>query len=306
MSTRLHLVLISAALAGTWGMVAVPLAAQRGAETAAPAAPAAGGQRGQRGAPQTPAGPTPRLANGKPDLSGLWANPYTPNMGRGVLNPTTRQPLTFPRQGEALPDAAAAAAGAARTYDLPYTEWGLKEWKTYDPVKNGDYAGNCMPFGMSRNINSPHGLQLIHNPDALAFLFEQNTWFHWVPTNPAFKWPADLPPAWNGISTGRWDGDTLIIETSSFNGYTKLDTSGHPHSKELKMINTFTRTDSRTMTHTVTVHDPKTYTQDWMNLRTWRIKPYPDVIMEYSCEENNLQNLFDGAIKVWKIPDNVD
>ena len=50
----------------------------------------------------------------------------------------------------------------------------------------------------------------------------------------------------------------------------------------------------------MTVHDPKTYTQDWMNVRTWRIKPASDVLMEYSCEENNLQNIVDGAIKLWK------
>ena len=139
-----------------------------------------------RAAPQPPAGPTPRLANGKPDLSGHWQNPYTPNMaGRGlVLDPKTRQPLTFARQGEALPDAAANTGNstARRTFDLPYTEWGLKHWKEYDPVKNGEYTASCLPFGMSRNINSPHGLVIVHHPDSLAFLFEQNTWFHWVPT----------------------------------------------------------------------------------------------------------------------------
>jgi hypothetical protein len=261
------------------------------------------GQRGQRGqAPQAPAGPTPRLANGKPDLSGLWQDPYTPNMAaRGaLLDPKTRQPLTFARQGEPIPGAA-----TTRTFDLPYTEWGLKHWKEYDPVKNGDYAGSCLPFGMSRNLNAPHGLLIIHHPDALAFLFEQSNWFHWVPTTD-FKWPADLPASWNGVSTGRWDGDTLIIETTGFNGYTNLDTTGHPHSKEMKMINTFLRTDSRTMQHTVTIHDPKAYTQDWMNARTWRIRDYPDVIMEYSCEENNLQNLFSGVIKPWKVPDEED
>ena len=66
------------------------------------------------------------------------------------------------------------------------------------------------------------------------------------------------------------------------------------------MINTFLRTDSNTMQHTVTIHDPKTYSQDWMNVRTWRLKPAGDVLMEYSCEENNLQNIVDGAIKLWK------
>ena len=249
----------------------------------------------------------PRLANGKPDLSGHWANPYTPHMAaRGVFDPATRQPLKFERQGEALPDAKAPAAGGARTYDLPYTEWGLQQWKAYDPVANGDYAGNCFPFGMSRNINSPHGLQIIHNPDALAFLFEQDTWFHWVPLKEGFKWPADIPESWNGVSTGRWDGDTLIMETSNFNGYTKLDTAGHPHSKQLKLTNTFKRIDSQTMEHTVTVHDPKTYTRDWMNIRTWRLKPDNDVIMEYSCNENNLRALIEGSIKVWQYPEDVD
>ena len=265
-------------------------------------APVPAAQRGRGAAPAAPAGPTPRMANGKPDLSGLWADPYTPNMALRAVDVMTRQPLKFARQGEVLAD----AVDPKRTFDLPFTPWGLKKWKEYDPVGKGDYAGNCLPFGMSRNINAPHGLQIIHNPDALAFLFEQNTWFHWVPTNPSFKWPPDLPESWNGLSTGHWDGDTLVIVTKGFNGYTRLDTNGHPHSHEMVMTNTFLRTDSNTMQHTVTVHDPKTYTQDWMNVRTWRIKPYPDVIMEYSCEENNLQNLFDGAIKVWHAPDDDD
>src|SRR5262245_53870855 len=90
-----------------------------------------GAGRAGGAAPAAPAGPTPRLANGKPDLSGHWANPYTPNMALRAVDPATKQPLKFARQGEALPDAIAPASGsAARTYDLPYTAWGLKQWKT--------------------------------------------------------------------------------------------------------------------------------------------------------------------------------
>jgi len=267
--------------------------------------PAASGASPAAAAKQ-PAGPAPHLPNGKPDLSGHWANPYTPDMAvKGtVLDPKTLKPLAV--SGAALSDAKPAAIGGGqRTFDLPYTEWGLKRWKSYDPVNDGDYAGSCMPFGMSRNINSPHGLQIVQNDGSIALLFEQNTWFHWVPTN-GMKWPADLPASWNGVSTGRWDGDTLIVETTGFNGYTRLDTAGHPHSKQLKLINTFTRIDARTVQHTVTVHDPKTYTQDWMNVRTWRLKPPSDVIMEYSCEENNLGNLTSGAIKMWQPPQDED
>ena len=278
-------------------------AAQRGAGAAEPQAGARGGG-GRRGAANLPpAGPTPRFSDGKPDLSGLWANPYTPHMARGntVLDPATRQPLDFPRKGEALPD----AAGEPKTYDLPYTERGLKEWKAYDAAKNGDYAGSCLPFGISRSMNSPHGTQIVHNPSAVTFLFETDNWFHWVPIDPNFKWPAALVATWNGYSVGHWEGDTLVIVTSRFNGYTKLDTNGHPHSKDMVITNTFTRTDSKTMQHTVTVHDPKIYTKDWMNVRTWRIKDYPDVIMEYSCAENNL-GIDEGTITKWKFPEAVD
>jgi hypothetical protein len=229
--------------------------------------------------------------------------------GRGsVLDPTKKrpdgtccEPLTFERQGEPIPE----SKGTPKTFDLPYTDWGRKKWAEYDPVTNGDYAGSCLPFGWSRNINSPHGVQLIQNNDALAMLFEQNTWHTWIPTKEGFKWPADLPRTWNGSSVGRWDGDTLIVETKGFNGYTKLDTNGHPHSKDVVFISTFLRTDSNTIQHTVTVHDPKAYTKDWMNVRTWRIKASTDVLMEYSCEENNL-GLDDGAIVRWKFPENVD
>jgi len=267
-----------------------------------------GGARGGRGgAPAAPAGPAPRLPNGKPDLSGHWANPYSPNMAQRIYDPSKRnadgtyEVLTFEHQGEPIPE----SKGTPKTFDLPYTDWGRKQWAEYDPVANGDYAGSCLPFGMSRNINSPHGLQMVQNNDALAILFEQNTWFHFIPTDASFKWPADLPPSWNGVSTGRWEGDTLIVETTGFNGWTRLDTTGHPHSKEMKMINTFLRTDSNTIQHTVTVHDPKAYTKDWMNVRTWRLKTDADVIMEYSCEENNL-GVYDGAIKRWTPPEDVD
>ena len=92
--TVMSLMAASAIIAGV--CLAPPLEAQRGQDGAAPPAgqrgAGAGGQRGGRGAPQTPAGPTPRLPNGKPDLSGLWANPYTPNMAADAA------PRSIPRR----------------------------------------------------------------------------------------------------------------------------------------------------------------------------------------------------------------
>jgi hypothetical protein len=293
---------------GGGGAAAAPAAGGAQAPAGAPAAGAArggGGRGGGRGAaaPAVPAGPTPRLSNGKPDLSGHWNNPYTSDMAaRGsVVDPTTHMPITFARQGETFPSAPPMANGnRPKTFDLPYTAYGLKHWLDYDPVHNGDYTGNCLPFGFSRSINAPRGLQIIQNNDSISLMFEQNSWFVWIPTD-GKKWPENYPEAWNGLSTGHWDGDTLVIETDRFNGYTRLDTAGHPHSKGLKIITTLLRTDSNTIQHTVTIHDPKAYTQDWTNVRRWTLQPATNFIMEYACEENNV-GAYDGSITAWKRP----
>ena len=69
--------------------------------------------------------------------------------------------------------------------ELPYTAWGKSKWDGYDAFMqtNGDYVGNCLPFGMSRSIYGPHPLQIIHDNDHLVMLFEQNSMFHIVPTD---------------------------------------------------------------------------------------------------------------------------
>src|SRR5438093_365071 len=105
-------------------------AAQGQAGGAAPAQGGRGGGAGRGGgrgaaANLPPAGPTPRMPNGKPDFSGHWNNPYTPNMagvrGANALDPATLMPFDWPHKGEPLPD----ANGAMKTFDLPYTDWGL-------------------------------------------------------------------------------------------------------------------------------------------------------------------------------------
>src|SRR5213079_606971 len=106
-STRLNQGLMWAAIVAALAVTPVLTLAQRegGGAPAAQGAPAGGGARGGgRGAAANlpPAGPAPKLANGKPDLSGHWTNPYTPNMAQRVFDPMTKQPMTFARQGEVL------------------------------------------------------------------------------------------------------------------------------------------------------------------------------------------------------------
>ncbi len=219
---------------------------------------------------QPPAGPTPRTAAGKVDFSGVWSKPYVPDMTKDG------------RDQKGAPQ-------------LPFTSWGEAEWKNYDAAK-GDYTGACLPFGMTRSVNTPEPMQIVQTDKYFTFLFEQNSWFVVVPIDgrPHRQGIA----TWFGDSVGHWDGDTLVIDTTNFNGKTRLDTIGHPHSDQLHLVQRFSRPDLGHIAYEVTVDDPKTFAKPFTNTRTFTLRPDWE-IMEYSCEENN-KSLWEGRIKVPK------
>ena len=203
-------------------------------------------------------GAAPRLSNGKPDLSGVWQRPYVPDMTRNGRG----------QKGEA---------------ELPFTPAGLADWSGYDAA-NGDYTGSCFPFGLMRSVNAPYPLQIVQTDKYVVLLFETNTWFHIVPID-GRDHPKEPEPTWFGSSVGKWNGDTLVVDTVGFNGYTRLDTVGHPHSDALHMIQTFRRPDTDHIEYTVTIDDPKMYTKPWKNERAFTLMK--GELIEYSCEENN-------------------
>lgn len=223
-----------------------------------------------------PTGPAPRTASGKPDFSGVWDHPYVPDMAAtNARNPALQK-----------------GAGP-----LPYTQAGLDNIKSYDPEKNGDYTGMCMPFGLMRSMNAPYPIQILQTEKHVAFLFEQNTWFHVVPFRSAHS--AEPNPTWFGESIARWDGDTLVVDTIGFNGWTRLDTRGNPHSDKLHMVQTFRHMDAGHVAYTVTITDPVFYQKPWTNERTFTLTNGD--LIEYSCEENN-RSLWEGRIKLWIPP----
>lgn len=222
--------------------------------------------------------PAPRLSNGKPDFSGVWGRPYVPDITRSFTNENGTSNV-----GEA---------------DLPFTDWGQQEWDNYDPAANGDYAGSCMPFGWLRSF-SPHPMQILQNNDHIAFLFEQSTMFALVPTDG--REHRGWGPTWFGDSVGRWDGDTLVIEAVNFNGWAKLDTSGHPFSPDATLTMMFRRLDMGHVEFDWILDDPTTYTSPISNQRVFVLTPDIEV-MEYACMEGNLDLLIEGVISPWRPP----
>ena len=214
-----------------------------------------------------PAGPTPRLPSGKVDFGGVWQKPYVPDMTKDGKD----------QKGFSV---------------LPFTPWGEAEWTSYDAAE-GDYTGSCLPFGMTRSVNTPEPMQIIQTGKYFAFLFEQNSWFTVVPIDG--RPHGNGIPTWFGDSVGHWEGDTLVIDTVNFNGRTRLDTIGHPHSEQLHLVQRFTRPDLGHIHYEITVDDPKTFSKSWTNARTFTLRPDWEM-MEYSCEENN-KSLWEGRIK---------
>ena len=255
----------------------------------------AGGQTSSAGTSGSSEG-APRRADGKPDLSGVWMPPYVPDM---TLNRRDQQGYAeAPFSPGDTPQARQALAAKGNKSDLPFTPAGLANWASYDPA-TGDYTGSCFPFGLQRSMNAPYPFQIMQDEHTVALLFEVNNWHHVIPLTREFPKQMADNPIWYGYSIGRWDGDTLVVETRGFNGYTRLDTVGHPHSDALHLTQTFRRIDAKSIAYTVTVDDPKFYTKPWTNERTFRLNNGP--LMEYSCEENN-RGYWEGRIKGWAPP----
>jgi hypothetical protein len=211
---------------------------------------------------EEPAGPAPRTADGKASLSGVWEIPYTPNMLRGVAKP-------------------------------PFTAWGEQDFKNYDAEKF-DYAANCLPLGWTRLMNTPMPMEIMQEPNRIAVLFEAWQTYKVIPTD-GRNHPKNVEPTWAGNSVGRWEGDTLVIDTIGFNDRTRLDTIGHPHSDQLHTIERLTRTDAKHIAYEITVTDPKAYSDPITNKRVFTLHPEWE-LMEYSCEENN-KDVREGHIK---------
>ena len=217
-------------------------------------------------------GDIPRTASGKPDFNGVWEFPYVPDMagkgnGRNQTGP-----------GE-----------------VPFTAAGKLNFERYDSSK-GDYTGACLPFGHVRAMNSPNPVQFFQTDTDFAYLFEVNTWHH------SFKiggedTSRDLPETWYGNSHAVWDGDTLVVTTTNYNGKTRLDTIGHPHSHKLTVTERFTLRDANSLDYEITIDDPIYYTAPWSNKRIFTRMKDGIGLLEYSCEENN-RGLWQGRLQL--------
>ncbi len=100
-------------------------------------------------------------------------------------------------------------------------------------------------------------------------------------------------PSWLGYSTGKWDGDTLVVETAGFNDKTWLDVIGHPHSEALRIAERYHRRDFGHLDVEMTFDDPRMYTKPFTIKVIYELQPTSD-IFEYFCDENEKDSVHTG------------
>jgi len=217
--------------------------------------------------PRTPDGKvdltaaTRRTADGKPDLSGFW---MPVEAVKHLLN----------------------LAADLKPGDVPLQPWAEQLYKQRIDDNGKDHPGvRCLPSGIPEKNNIPDGLKVVQTPDLLVFLYESRTIYRQVFMD-GRPLPKNAQPTWMGYSIGRWEGDTLVVETIGQNGKTWLDMRGLPGTESLKVTERYTRPNIGRINIDVTIDDPKAYTKPWSVRLSWRLVPDTDLI-ESICEENN-------------------
>jgi hypothetical protein len=204
--------------------------------------------------------PPRKGADGKPDLSGF----FMPQRINYLLN------LASDMKPEEIP--------LRPDYAAIYQERIANNGKDHPGV-------SCLPSGIPEKLSIPDGLKVVHTPDLLVFLYESRTIYRQVFLD-GRPLPKDAQPTWMGYSVGRWDGDTLVVETIGQNGKTWLDMRGLPATEALKVTERYSRPNMGRIDIEVTIDDPVAYSKPWNVKLAWRLVPDTDLI-ESICEENN-------------------
>ena len=206
--------------------------------------------------------PAPRLPDGKPDLSGIWepaANKWLRNLGADL-----------------------------KPEDIPFQPWAKA---VYDERAAGlhwreEPDANWLPQGVPKILVAPAPWKVVQTPNLIVFVHEAfNLWWQVFTDGRELAVTEDTTPTWMGYSTGKWDGDTLVVETKGFNGKVWLDQLGKPSTEALHVTQRFRRTDFGHMDIQITIDDPKAYTKPWTVTVQARLLPNTE-LLEFICLEN--------------------
>ncbi len=208
--------------------------------------------------------PTPRMADGKPDLSGIYNPGSFSQMFGGRVTRGQNEPFT----GKLKP--------------------GAEKFKVVrGPNDAGQYA-MCSPTATPGSYFVPYQWQIVQGKDTIVILYEYPHLFRAIPisttANPV-EHPEDPDPTWTGNSVAHWEGDTLVVDVIGFNDKTELP-GGFRHTEKLHVVERFTRIDNENLEWTATIDDPDVFVEPWTISRGFPVRTDLQTMSEFICENN--------------------
>jgi hypothetical protein len=219
--------------------------------------------------------PAPRMADGRPDFSGIWTAAKAKAKGEDAAS-----------DGNDISSSRYMAnIGVDLPGGLPYQPWlvPIVKERTANLAIDDPHI-RCLPDNFIRAYGLPHMLKFVHKPDLLVVLDEMNAGYRQVFTD-ARPLPDDPNPTWQGYSSAKWSGDTLVIDTIGLRDDTWIDWNGSVVTESAKVREEMRRPDYGHLEIKVTVDDPKAYTKPWSVTLHQRIVVDAELIDEV-CLEN--------------------
>jgi len=232
------------------------------------------------------AGPPPRSADGKVDLSGVWET----NQGRRGRGPA---PVAAEGTGELPPSGSIFGnIGDQIQGGAPYQPWAaeLVKKRMADNSKDNPDA-HCLPMGLMQMTSHPFPKKIIQAPTQVTLIYEGSgtTVREVFLDGRALPKAEDVEPWWNGYSVGRWEGDTLVVETTGFMDDGWLDVRGSPLTSGARMTERFRRPTYGSLAIEVTIDDPKAYTKPFTATVNNHLLPDTQLI-EFVCLDKSAQH----------------
>jgi len=250
------------------------------------------GQRGQRAA--VPARPTPRLANGRVNLGppegekGIWAP-------AGIV-----QLYIFPNSVNRA-SAASALPNAIKLEDVPFQPWA----KALHEAREANFESDephtrCKASPGPREFITPYGVEFVDAPELQRMYIFDIGGPHTYRTifMDGRPHPKDLKPTYYGHSTGKWEGDTLVVEVIANDDRTWFDRAGNYHSNQMKVTERYTPLDANRMQYEATIEDPETFSKPWtISMHLYRNTEPNAELLEFKCVEFSENLLYNEFLK---------
>jgi hypothetical protein len=227
------------------------------------------------------AAPAPRAPDGNPDLSGIWMPEGDPSLGDSDPPPRYFLDIFGRLTPKTIP--AELQPSAAQVYA-----------RNRDSVGKLNPASNCLPRGVPWADATPSPYKILQMPGLVVVLYEENTTFRQIFTD-GRPHPMDPQPTWLGYSTGKWEANTLVVDTAGFNDRSWLDTFGAPHSEKLHLIERFRRRDFGHMEIEISIDDPKTYVKPLMFKQNVRLLPDTELLENFCENEKDAKHTVGSA-----------